>query len=268
SLTFALLLLGLAFVLFYVVARTLLLALAMPARAREYRAEQERNRARRAVEEALRAYLEGRYGRAQRAAAQAAEQGEWRMPCLALAARAAHELRDYPARDAYLKRMDEAGDDDGYLREITRGELLLDERRYLDALNALNRLPDRHTGALKLELRAHQMAKNWEQVLALLPQLERRKVMEPSVLGQLRSLALAETLKRKAVDAKNFREYWEKLPPSDRRDPRVAAAAARCFTALGNAQLAHQVIEDSLSVEWDSSLLELYVEGLPRDARR
>lgn len=268
SVTFALLLLGLAFLLLYAVTRALVLALAMPGRAREYRAEQERARARRAMEDAIRAWLEGRYGKTQRAAEEAAVFEQWRMPSLALAARAAHELRNYPARDLYLKRMDEAGDEDAYLREITRADLLLEERRYLDALHALDRLPDRHTGALKLELKAHQLARNWEQVLALLPQLERRKVMETSVLAQTRRLALSENLKRKAIHARDFREYWDRLPASDQRDPLVASAAAQCFVDLGDAERAHAIIEDSLAQEWNPQLLELYVEGLPRDARR
>jgi HemY protein len=190
------------------------------------------------------------------------------MASLALAARAAHDLRDYPARDMYLKRMDELGQEDAYLREVTRADLLLQERRYLDALQALDRLPSRHTGALKLELKAHQLARNWDQVLALLPQLERRKVMEPSVLTQTRRLAVSENLERKALDARSFREYWDKLPAGDQRDPMVAGAASRCFIELADTERAHAVIEDSLAEEWNPSLLPLYLQGLPRDARR
>lgn len=267
-LTVALLILGVAFGALYLITRSLALALAMPGRAREFRAEQERSRQRRALDEAMRAFLEGRYGKAQRAAELAAQPGPWQMPSLALAARAAHELRDYPARDGYLKRMDDLGSEDAYLREITRAELLLDERRYLDALHALDRLPDRHAGALKLELRAHQLARNWDQVLALLPQLERRKVIDEKVLAQTRRFALAESLKRRAVDARTFGEYWDKLASAERGDSLVAGTAAQCFVDLGEHERAHQIIEDSLEADWNPSLLPLYVRGLPRDARR
>jgi len=104
-------------------------------------------------------------------------------------------------------------------------------------------------------------------VLALLPQLDKRKVLEPSVLEQLRRYALTENLKRKALDSKSLREYWERLSSGDRADSRVAAAAAQCFIALGGCAEAHRIIEESLAQSWDSALLPLYVECLPRDAR-
>jgi HemY protein len=268
SVNLAVALLLLAFLLFYAILRSVVLALQMPQRAREYRRGQERQRARKVLEDGMRAFLEGRFGRAERATAHAAAAGEWRAVSLAVAARCAHALRNFAGRDAYLEQMDGGGQQDSYLREITRAELLLEERRYHDALRALGRLSDRHTGALKLELRAHQLAKNWDQVLALLPQLERRKVMEAGVLEQLRRYALTENLKRKALDAKSLREYWDRLPASDRKDNRIAAAAAQCFIALGGCAEAHHIVEESLAENWDSTLLPLYVECLPRDARK
>jgi HemY protein len=155
-----------------------------------------------------------------------------------------------------------------YLRGMTRAELLLDERRYLDALQVLGRLQDKHTAALKLELRAQQLAKNWDQVLALLPQLEKRKVFEPSVLEQVQGQALVESLKRKALDVKSLREAWDRLPADWRKRTRVAAAAAQSFVALGGSDDAHRIVEDSLDASWDASLLGLYTECVPKDARR
>jgi len=268
SLNFAVLLLVAGCVLFYFISRSVVLALGMPARAFEYRRRQERLRARKIGEDALRAYIEGRYGRAERAARQAAELGEWPGLNLALAARCAHELRNFAARDEYLQQMEAQVPQETYLREMTRADLLLQERRFLDALHSLGRLQDKHTASLRLELKAHQFARNWDQVLALLPQLEKRKVLEPLVLQQYRRYALIENIKRKAQDAKALREYWERLPADDRADSRLAAAAGQSFIALGGCAEAHRIIEDSLAQHWDSSLLTLYVECLPRDARK
>ena len=105
SVNLAVVLLLLAFLLFYVVLRTVLLALEMPERASEYRRSQEQQRARNGLEEGLRAFLEGRFGRAEKGAAQAAAAGEWPALSLAVAARSAHELRNFSARDAYLDQM-------------------------------------------------------------------------------------------------------------------------------------------------------------------
>jgi HemY protein len=268
SINLAAILLLLACLLFYVLFRTLVLALGMPARAREFRHGQEQARGRRTLHDALKAFFEGRHGRAERMAEEAVELGESPALALTVAARAAHELRSFQARDDHLQQMEKLAPQDGYLRAMTRAELLLEERRYHDALQALSQLPDKHTAALKLEMRAHQLARNWDQVLALLPQLEKRKVFEPPVLAQLRHYAQTENLKRKAHDGKALRDYWDRLPPGDRKDGRVAAAAAQCFIALGGCAEAHRIIEESLEETWDSTLLPLYVECLPRDARK
>lgn len=268
SLNFAVVLGLLGFVVTYVLVRALSLALTMPIRAAVFRRDQQRMRARRAFQEALRAYLEGRFGRAERAAKQALQQNEAVGLSLVLAARSAHELKSFQARDQYLQEMESQAPQDNYLRFMTQAELLLDDRRYHDALQALSQLQDKHTAALRLELKAQQLARNWDQVLLLLPQLEKRKVFEPAMLEQFKRFAQTENLKRKALDARALREFWDKLPADDRRDSRIAAAAAQCFISLGGCDEAHGIVEESLEAHWDPTLLPLYVQCLPRDARR
>jgi len=268
SLNLAIVLLALGFVVAYLLVRALSLTLTMPARAAEFRREQQQARSRRAFQEALRAYLEGRFGRAERAARQALQQNEANGLSLVIAARSAHELRSFQARDSYLQEMERRAPEDSYLRLMTQAELLLDERRYHDALQALSQLQDKHTAALRLELKAQQSARNWDQVLVLLPQLEKRKVFEPALLEQFKRYAQTENLKRKALDAKGLREYWDKVPSEDRKHGRIAAAAAQTFIALGGCDEAHGIVEQSLEAHWDSALLPLYVQCLPRDARR
>jgi HemY protein len=268
SLSLAVVLLLAAFVAAYVLVRALGLTLAMPARAVEFRREQQQARARRAFQEAVRGFFEGRFGRAERAARLALEGGEAVDLSLVVAARSAHELRSFQARDEYLREMESRAANERYLRLMTQAELLLEERRYHDALQALSGLEDKHTAALRLELRAQQLAKNWDQVLQLLPQLDKRKVFEPGILTQIKRQAQTENLKRKGLDGKALGEYWDRLPAEDRKDGRLAATAAQCFIALGGVSAAHEIIEQSLEASWNSALLPLYVEGLPRDARR
>jgi HemY protein len=104
-------------------------------------------------------------------------------------------------------------------------------------------------------------------VLALLPQLEKRKVLEPALLEQLKRYAQTEALKRRSADPKGLQEYWDRLGAEDRQDTRVAAAAAESFIALGECARAHAILEESLEARWDPALLSLYVECLPKDAR-
>jgi HemY protein len=143
---------------------------------------------------------------------------------------------------------------------VTTAELLLDERRHEDALGVLRRLPRRHTAALRLELRAQQLARNWEQVVELAEALRKRNVFDAEQAAQVRRAALAENLKRKALDTRALEEAWNRVPSGDRGDRRVATAAAQCFIALGGCDKAHRIIEEALETEWESDLVSLYAE--------
>ena len=105
SLSLAIVLLVVGFVVGYVLVRALSMTLRMPALASEFRRERGRVKARRAFEDAVKAFFEGRFGRAERAAKEALAQDGLPALCLAVAARAAHELRAYQRRDEYLQEM-------------------------------------------------------------------------------------------------------------------------------------------------------------------
>ena len=260
SLNFLIVLLVAAFVSGYALVRIVSATLRLPRQVREYRLARRKDKARATLLEALHEYFAGRYGRAEKAAAASLDLGEHPDLAAALAARAAHELHAYERRDAFLARAAAAASGDEAVRIITAADLLLDERRYQEALNLLKLLPRRHTAALRLELKAQQQAHNWEQVAQLADALRKRNVFDATQTEQVRRYALAENLKRKALDSRALAEAWDKVPSFDRRDRRVAAAAARCFIALGGCDKAHRIIEEALDAGWDSDLAVLYAE--------
>lgn len=268
SLNLLLVLLGAGFAVVYLLLRFISGALGLPAKVRDFRARRRRENARSMLLDAVKAFFEGRYGRAEQAAASAMESGESPVLGAVLAARAAHELRHYEQRDGYLARADQLAPGDSAMRIIAAAGMLLDERRFQDALLALKALPEKHTAALRLELKAQQQARNWEQTLPLIDQLERRGVFDATQAGQLRRYAYAENLQRQALDHRALEECWQKIPARHKREAKVAAAAAQCFTALGSCAQASQIIEQALEVEWNSNLVALYAECAGLDVIR
>lgn len=267
SLNLALLLVVLACVLFHLLARGAQLMLTLPAKARVFRRDWRRRQSAQALEEALNAWFESRLGRAERAAQRATEP-EHRALAGVIAARASHELRNFQARDDHLARMQRETPERAYLRLMAQAEMLLQERRYHDALDILAHLPEKHSEALKLELRAHQLARNWDQVLALLPQLERRRVFDADVIGKLRRQCHRENLARHAGDAHTVREYWRRIAEPDRLDAGVALSGAEAFLSAGARAEAGALIEKSLSHHWAPELLASYTRSMDTDARR
>lgn len=260
SLNLLLGLLAAAFVVGYFTVRAVSGTLQLPARVREYRAVRRREAAQVMLLEALQEFFAGRYAKAEKAAASAIEQGEHAALAAILAARAAHGLRAFERRDAYLVRAAAPAPADDVLRVVTEAELLLDQHRAQDAINILKLLNKKHTAALRLELKAHHLSKNWEQVLQLVGQLEKRNVLDAEQAQRIRLHAQSESLKRKALDSRALEEAWQKIPAAEKRDNRIAAVAAQCFIALGGCAQAHQIIEQSVEENWDSELAGLYAE--------
>ena len=256
------------FIATYVVARLIAHMLRLPSKVRQYREQRRQQRAQRNLLDALRAYLEGRYAKAEKAAADAIELHQHSGIGAVIAARAAHELRAYDRRDRYLARTAHFADDDQVMRVIAQTELLLQGRQHQEALAALERLPRKHTAALRLELRAVQLARNWDRYLELLAQLEKLQALDEIQVTELRRYATGENLARKARDIGELREYWQRLGQRERQDGKIAAEAARAFIAHGEFREAQQIIESGLERGWDSQLVGLYAECRGNDTLR
>ncbi len=263
SLVMVIVLLIAVFALAYVSMRLIAAMVDMPRHVREYRQGRRKRKALASLVEALHEFFSGRYARAEKAAAIAIDLGEQPGLAAMLAARAAHELRAPERRDGYLVQGAAHLPSDDIMKVITEAELLLDEHRAGDALAVLQTLPKKHTAGLRLELKALQQAKEWEKSLAVIDQLERRKVFDHEQAAELRRHALAQHLKRRAIDLATLDEAWRKVPEALRRDTVIARAAARGYVALKSAaggQRAAEIIERSLEYTWDGDLARIYAD--------
>lgn len=264
---FILLVLG-AFLLLYGAMRLAHHMVTLPAYVREFKESRRRNRAREAMQEALTAFFEGRFAIAEKSAASALAQDEAPALTALLAARAAHEQRAFDRRDAYLAQAERRGDGQPVARLVTQAELLLDERQVQPALAAIKELEKhgrKHSHVLRLELKAQQLARNWEQVPPLVAQLEKRDALEPAQAEQLRANAYSEILKRKALDEIALREFWQKIPADYRLDVKVALAGASGFMSAGDSQTAVEIATRSLDQQWDTDLALFYGTCFAKD---
>jgi HemY protein len=248
-------------VLLYAALRLLSHALSLPGYVRAFRARRRRERAHRALAAALQAYYEGRYTRAEKEAATAFESGPAPGVAALLAARAAHQMRDFERRDRWLERAEEAGEDLQAARLVSRAELALEERDFTAARDALRNLHDagpKHIATTRMLLRAERGAGAWDEVLRLATQLAKRDAIAPALAEEYKVQANVELLRRSAVDADAYERRWRGVPAQDQLQPRVAAAAARHATTLGKTALARDIIEKALAAEWAPQLVALY----------
>jgi HemY protein len=252
----------------YAAIRLAARTLRMPREVRAMRRRQKIERARSTQDSAVVALLEGRYGKTRQLARSAlAIPGSSPLNAM-IAARAAIDVRDFDDAETLLSSPEANLPSLTVTRMMLGAEIALEQGQPQQALaqfSALRREAGMHTAALRLELRALQAARRWDEIPGLLDQLVKRKVFEPAQADLIRISATSEQLAALSHDAGGLRDLWSRLPESTRTRPRVARAAARSFLALGGDREAADMLAASLEREWDPELLDLFGECHPAD---
>lgn len=257
------------FVFGHLALRLLTAALNLPAYVRKFRSERAHAKGRAAMMESLGAYFEGRYAAAEKSAARAIELGENSAINPIIAARAAHELREFEKRDAYLAAADGKTVGEATMRLMAATKFNLDQRQPQAALESLKALREAgvrgHVGALHLELKAQQQAGNWDGVLDVVNQLEKREAINATYAAQMRQQAWLEKIRKQMQDAPALLAVWRSIPDEFKQRTKTATAGARAFIQLGDCRTAQQILTDSLNAQWDSDLVKLYGDCLVGD---
>ncbi|HYD57599.1 MAG TPA: heme biosynthesis HemY N-terminal domain-containing protein [Burkholderiales bacterium] len=254
------------FAILYALVRLAGHALSLPAYVRAFRERRRRERGQASLAASLQAYFEGRYAKAEQQATLAFESGARPGLAALLAARAAHQMRDFARREMWLHRADAAGAELQSARLVTRAELALEDRDFAaarDALRNLHGAGPKHVASQRMLLRAERGAGAWEEVLRLSTQLAKRDAIAPALAEEYKVQATVELLQRAGTDAAGLERTWRGIAARDQVQPRIALAGARQAQALGRPALARDIVEKALAVEWTPQLVQLYGE-LPR----
>jgi HemY protein len=255
-----------AFVASYFLIRVVSSTLQLPQQVRHFRAERAQSKGRASMLEALTAFFEGRYAAAEKAAVHAMESGDTSGINSIIAARAANELREFERRDAYLAEAQGKTVGEQTMRLMTQAEFQLDQKQPQSALSSLKALNDtgirKHIGALGLELKAQQQSRNWDAVLDVANQLEKRNAINITLSTQMRQQAWMEKLKAAAHDGALLRSVLKEMPSAFKANNKIAAQAARAYIQLGDAAVARNLLTESLNREWNSELVTLFGDCL------
>ncbi|MGP1678152.1 MAG: heme biosynthesis HemY N-terminal domain-containing protein [Burkholderiales bacterium] len=255
-------LLGLAgFTLGYVLLRLVAHTLRLPLYVRAFRARRRSEKGQAAMLAALQALFEGRYARAEKSAGKAYKLGQAQALNALIAARAAGEMGEIERRDEWLARADSQDTKARGARLAVQASLLLDDRRYDDALVVLRELSasePKRISTQRMLMKAHRRLGHWDEVRRLATTLGKRGALPEVAATQLRITAQIEALRQQAGDAAGLAECWQHT--LDKRDARVARTAAQLFIAGGDCRRAHEIVAAALEAEWNEDLILLYAE--------
>ena len=248
----------------YMAMRALAVTVGLPKRVREYRERRQRERAGLVFQDAVRLLFEGRFGQAMKKAGEAYAAGTAKGLSALIAARAAQRLREPEKLQDWMTR---AMSDDPRNEAATlmlEAEMMNESRRFDEALAALDRLQDkkgRHIAALRLELRARQGSGDWDGVLKLARQLEKRDALPTEVAREIKTLAHLENIARRRADAGQLQDYLRAVPAAE-YGRRLVLAGARALIELDASEAAQKLIEGALDgyseAGWQPELVALY----------
>ncbi|MCC6878579.1 MAG: heme biosynthesis protein HemY, partial [Rhodocyclaceae bacterium] len=245
------------FLLGHALLRMISHTLHLPQAVQAFRERKRREKAERALREAVLQLFEGRYGHALKNAGIAHAAAEAPALSALVAARAAHYLRDARREAEWLGRAAGHDAEARAARLMTEAELHVDARRFEEALAALDALQEgggRHIAPLRLALRVHRGLGRWDDVLKVARQLEKHRALTADAAAPLKQRAHKENLRAREGDARQLADYWQGVPSAERRAPRLAAAAVRALIAAGDGATAQRLIEERIEAEWDSEL--------------
>lgn len=248
----------------YAALRTLALTLGLPRRVKGYRERRRRERAGTVFQDAVRLLFEGRFGQALKKATESYAAGTYRGVSALVAARAVQRMREPEKQQEWMRRAlaDDPHNEAAAL--MLEAEMMNELRRFDEALGVLGRFQGkqgRHIAALRLELRARQGTGDWDGVLKLVRQIEKRDALPPEVAREIKTLAHLENIRRRRGDAGQLQDYLRAVPAFD-YGRRLVLAAARALVEADALTVAQNLIESALDgyseAGWQPELVGIY----------
>ncbi len=214
------------------------------------------------------AYVEGNMGRAHRLLAAGAEDTDAPLLNYLMAARASHALGDNQKVRRYLGRAERSTSGASIAVDLTQAELLLHSGKLEECLATLNRArrnAARHPTVLSLLKQVYIGLRDWDSLLALLPELAKHKLIDGAELqalqlqagrGQLQNLQERSPANESRSEV--LKRWYQQLPKALARRSELVASYVRALIAAGDEVAAERELRTQLRRDWQRELVELY----------
>lgn len=239
-----------------------------------------RNRSRRvqnAIEQGQVDLAEGRWASAQRNLHRAAEAERQPLLYYLGAARAANEQGRYEDSDNLLERALERQPHAELAIALSHAQLQVDRGDLDGALVTLQAMQERHPHnpqVLRQLQRLYRERGEWPELIRLLPELRKDKVLPAQELAELERRAWGENLSLAAYRVSDsdtvgtglpsLENAWQQLTSAQRQEPALVLAYAEQLRRLGADVQAEEVLRTAMKRDYNTHLARLY--GLVRGA--
>lgn len=239
-----------------------------------------RNRSRRvqnAIEQGQMDLAEGRWASAQRNLHRAAEAERQPLLYYLGAARAANEQGRYEDSDNLLERALERQPHAELAIALSHAQLQVDRGDLDGALVTLQAMQERHPHnpqVLRQLQRLYRERGEWAELIRLMPELRKDKVLPAQELAELERRAWGENLSLAAyresdsdtvgTGLPSLENAWQQLTSAQRQEPALVLAYAEQLRRLGADVQAEEILRTAMKRDYNTHLARLY--GLVRGA--
>lgn len=261
SLTLLLVVSGVAFVGFYLLLRLMFGTLRVPLRLGLWRRQRRALRARRATQRGLLALAEGNWPRAENYLSRFAEASDTPLLNYLGAARAAQKRGADGRRDHYLARAYQSMPDAELAVGLTQAEVQLSADQAEQALATLQHLrtiAPKHAYVLHLLRKIYERLGNWDDLLTLIPELKRQKLLDEAASVALAEQVQVQRLQVCAERLDRLQQCWTDVPKAQQQSPKVLQRYAELLLGLGAHVEAERQLHAFLKKQWNAELMTLY----------
>lgn len=208
-------------------------------------------------------YSEGHWQKAKNHLIQALPNTDTPLLNYLTAARAAQKMGDSTLRDHYLRAAQQSMPEAKIAVELTQAQLQIANHQWEQALATLRHLQDlapKHPYVLKLLMNLYEKIRDWPQLIALLPDLKKYKVISGPDYEQVQKNAYMQAMMdlAKQQQALIIEALYHSLPKSLAQDPDLVAVYVLFLIQNKEAIPAEALLKRCLRKEFNSQLIELY----------
>lgn len=179
------------------------------------------------------------------------------------AARAAQEMGDNKLRDDYLREAQQSMPEAKIAVELTQAQLQLAHQQWEQALATLRHLQDlapHHPYVLKLLIHLYEEVKDWPQLIRLLPEIKRYKIISGDDYQSLQQHAYLQALIEliKQDQDQPLADFIQALPKNLAHDSRLMTEYSRYLLSKHRETEAESLLRRCLRKQYNEQLIDIY----------
>ncbi len=216
----------------------------LPIKAKAYRQRSKNMRASADLALAVDHLFAGRFTKATKLALFPVSILETSNTALMVIAQAQHQLKNNILRDEALEKIKEP--QHLQAKQILQAQFLVDDRQANGALQIIQQLQEKGARQFLVQsiaMRAHQISKNWLDVIRLANNLKKRNYLSPLLANARIIEGLNQLLITKQFTSSDLTKQWQELSLLDRQNPSLMRLFIKGFIQLNDGVNAKKIFD-------------------------